>query len=220
VQPGMLQEYLEYQKNEVMPALKNGGARGRTAFQNGAFGEGGAFAFFAPVTSLADYDGQNPVQKALGEQAAAQLLAKGGKLLGSRRVLLLRTRPDLGVAGDPKASMAPLALVTELHVAAGRRLEFESLLKREIVPVMQQAKVKAYEVLEVMYGDETGIFFTSIPYDSYDAIGKGHPLQTVLGDEGMKRVEAKFTGVITHLERFVAKYREDLSLKPASPSTH
>jgi hypothetical protein len=219
VQPGMIAEYVDYQKNDVMPALKNGGARGRTAFSNGAFGEGGAFAFFAPIASLADYDSQNPVQKALGEQGAAQLLAKGGKLLTARRVLLIRTRPDLGIAGDPKASMAPLVLVTELHVAPGRRIEFESLLKREIVPVLQQAKVKGYEVLEVVYGDEAGTFFTSIPYDSYEAIGKGHPLQVVLGDEGMKRVEAKFTGIITHLERFIAKYREDLSIKPAAPST-
>lgn len=220
VQPGMIAEYVDYQKNDVMPALKSGGSPGRSAFSSGAFGDGTAFAFFAPVSSLAQYDAPNPVEKALGEQAAAQLMAKGGKLVASRRVMLLRTRPDLGIAGDPKATMAPLVLVTEVHVAPGRRIEFESLLKREIVPVLQQAKVKSYEVLEVVYGQEAGTFFTSIPYESYEAIGKGHPLQIVLGDEGMKRVEGKFTGIVTHLERFIAKYREDLSIKPPSPSTH
>jgi hypothetical protein len=219
VQPGLMPEYLDYQKNDVMPALKNGGARGRTAFSSGPFGDVTTFAFFSPIASLADYDAPSPIQKALGEQGAAQLLAKGGKLVASRRVMLLRTRPDLGVAGDPRGTMAPLVLVTELHVAAGRRIDFESLLKREVVPVMQQAKVRSYEVLEVVYGEESGTFFTSIPYDSYDAIGKGHPLQIVLGEEGMKRLEAKFTGIVMHLERFIAKYREDLSIKPASPST-
>jgi hypothetical protein len=219
VQPGMVAEYVEYQKNDVMPALKTGGIRGRTAFSVGAFGDTGTFAFFAPVTSLADYDSPNPVQKALGEQSAAQLMAKGGKFLTSRRVLLMRTRPDLSVAGDPKAPMAPIELVTEIRVAPGRRGDFETTLKREIVPVMQQAKVKSYEVLEVVYGEEAGTFFSSIPFDSYEALGKGHPLQMVLGEEGSKRVEAKFTGIVTHLERFIARYREDLSIKPASPST-
>jgi len=220
VQPGAVADYVDYQKNDVMPALKNGGSRGRTAFSSGAFGEATAFAFFSPVPSLAQDDAPDPVAKALGEQAAAQLMAKGGKLVASRRVMLMRTRPDLGIAGDPKATMAPLALVTEVHVAPGRRSEFESLLKREIVPVLQQAKVKSYEVLEVVYGQESGTFFTSIPFDSYEAIGKGHPLQVVLGEEGMKKVEAKFAGIVTHLERFIAKYRDDLSIKPPSPSTH
>lgn len=218
VQPGMMTEYLDYQKNDVMPALKNAGSRGRTAFSSGAFGDATAFAFFSPVTSLAQYDAPNPIEKALGEQAAAQLMAKGGKLVASRRVMLMRTRPDLGIAGDPKAAMAPLVLVTEVHVAPGRRIEFESLLKREIVSVLQ-GKVRAYEVLEVVYGEASGTFFTSIPFDSYETIGKGHPLQIALGEEGMKRVEAKFAGIVTHLERFIAKYRDDLSIKPASPST-
>ena len=219
VQPGMITEYEEYQKNEVMPALKKGGSPGRTGWSTGAFGEAGTYAFFTPVTSLAQYDGQSPPQKALGEQGAAQLLAKGGKLLTARRVLLIRTRPDLGVAGDPKAARSPLALVTEVHVVPGRRIEFEALIKREVLPVMQQAKVKAYDVLEVVYGDESGTFFTSIPYESYEAIGKGHPFQIVLGEEGSKKLEAKFAGVTTRIERFIARYREELSFKGGSTST-
>jgi hypothetical protein len=219
VQPGMIAEYEDYQKNEVMPALKKGGSPGRGAWSTGAFGETGTFAFFTAVPSLAQYDGQSPPQKALGEQGAAQLLAKGGKLLTSRRVLLVRTRPDLGIAGDSKGPRAPLALVSEVHVAAGRRTEFETLLKREVLPVMQQAKVKAYEVLEVLYGEESGTFYTTIPYDTYEAIGKGHPFQVVLGEDGSKKLEAKFTGITTRIERFIARYREDLSFKGTSPST-
>ncbi len=219
VQPGMITEYEEYQKNEVMPALKKGGSPGRSAWSSGAFGEAGTYAFFTVVTSLAQYDGQSPPQKALGEQGAAQLLAKGGKLLTARRVVLIRTRPDLGIAGDPKAARSPLALVSEVHVAAGKRIEFETLLKREVLPVMQQAKVKAYDVLEIVYGEEAGTFYTSIPYDSYEAIGKGHPFQVVLGEDGAKKLEAKFTGITTRLERFIARYRDDLSFKGGSTST-
>jgi hypothetical protein len=220
VQPGMIAEYEDYQKNEVLPALKSGGSRGRIAWANGAFGEGGSFAFFSPVTSLAQYDTANPVEKALGAQGAAQLLAKGGKLLASRRVALVRTRPDLGIAGDPKAAIGPLELVTKVQIAGGRRADFEALLKREVLPIMQQAKVKSYGVLEVIYGDEVGTYYTSIPYESYEAIGKGHPFQVVLGEDGAKRLEAKFAGITAHIERFIVKYREDLSLPMTPPSTH
>lgn len=216
---GMTADYEAYLKNELIPAQKQGGLPARETYVNGAFGEGPVFATFSPVASLAQYDQPAPVVKALGEQGAVQLAQKSGKMIASRRVLLLRTRPDLGIPGDPKAEPAPFVLVTDVQVAAGRRLEFEALIKKEIVPVMQQAKVKTYSVLEVVYGDQSGMYFTAVPFDSYEAIGKGHPLQTVLGEEGMKRLEAKFAGIVTRLERSIARYRADLSFTQAKTTS-
>jgi hypothetical protein len=208
---GMAQDYEAFVKNDLIPAQKQGGLQTRMTYSNGAFGEGPMFATFQPVASLAQYDQPSFVAKALGEQGAAQLAQKSSKMIASRKVLLLRTRPDLGIAGDPRAAPAPLVLVTEVQVAAGRRGDFETLLKKEIVPVLQQAKVRSYGVLEVVYGDQAGLYYTTLPYDTYEAIGKGHPLQTVLGEEGVKRVEAKFSGVVTVLARHIARYRADLS---------
>jgi hypothetical protein len=211
LQQGTTADYENFLKNDLIPAQKQGGMVSRMTYTNGVFGDGPVFATFTPVTSLAQYDQPSPVVKALGEQGAAQLMQKSARMVTSRRVMLLRTRPDLSIAGDPKAEPLPLVLVTHIQVAAGRRAEFETLIKKEIVPVMQQAKVKAYSVLEVVYGDQSGLFFTVVPFDTYEAIGKGHPLQIVLGEEGMKRVEAKFAGIVTHLERHIARYRADLS---------
>jgi hypothetical protein len=80
--------------------------------------------------------------------------------------------------------------------------------------------VKAYNVLEIVYGDEVGGYITVVPYESYDAIGKGHPLQTVLGEEGMKRVEAKFAGIVTRMQRHVARYRPELSFTVSKTTSH
>ena len=96
----------------------------------------------------------------------------------------------------------------------GRRAEFEALIQKEVLPVMQQAKVRSYSVLEVVYGDSAGKYMTAIGYDTYEAIGKGHPFVTVLGEDGARRLDAKFTGIVTHLERFIVRHRPDLSWAP------
>jgi hypothetical protein len=217
---GAIADYENYLKNDYIPAQKQGGLQARMTYSNGVFGEGPMFATFTPVSSLAQFDQPSPVRKALGDAGMEQLAQKAAKMVASRRTVLVRTRPDLSVAGDPKGEHAPLVLVTDLQVAAGRRLDFEALIKKEVVPVMQQAKVKAYNVLEIVYGDEVGAYITVVPYDTYDAIGKGHPLQTVLGEEGMKRLEAKFAGIITRMQRHVARYRPELSFTVTKTTSH
>ena len=217
---GAAAEYEKLMTDEVIPAQKKGGLELRRTWSSGVFGEGPMFATFPPVPSMARFDEPSPIVKGIGEDAAAALGQKTARLVAARRTLLIRTRPDLGIAGDMKAPPSPLTLVTDIQVAPGRRVEFEALIRKEIVPVMQQATVKAYSVLEVVYGDESGHYMTAVPYDSYDAIGKGHPLQIVLGEEGMKRLEAKFAGIITRLERHIARYRPDLSFATVKTTSH
>ena len=218
VNQGMGPEYVALQKSDVMPAQQKGGARSRTAYSSGVFGEPGTFAFFTPIENFAQFDGQSPMLKALGEQGAAALGAKTAKLTATRRVMLVRSRPDLSYNVNPNAP-APLLLVSEVEVTGGRRADFEGLIKKEVLPIMQQAKVASYSVTEVIYGGTVGTYYTAIGYPNYEAMGKGHPFQVILGDAGTQKLEAKFTGVVTKLQRFVVRYREDLSFK-ASGTTN
>jgi hypothetical protein len=215
VVPGMGAEYSDYQMKEVMPALRKGGSPGRDAFSTGVFGEAGVFAFFAPVADMAQFDGPGPMAKALGQEAAAALGLKGSKLVASRRVMLVRTRPDLGYQPTPGAEPSRLYVISEVQVAPGRRTEFEAIVKKEVVPAMRKAQVKAYHVLEVVYGGPAGSYTTAIGYDSYADIGKGHPFQIAFGEEGARKFEAKVAGIVTHVERFVTRHRPDLSFKAA-----
>jgi hypothetical protein len=114
LKPGMGPQYVELQIKETMPAQQKGGALGREAFSGGVFGQGDTFAFFAPVQSLAQYDSPNPMVKALGQEGAAALAAKTAAMIATRRTMLVRVRPDLSIAGDPKAGPARLALVSEV----------------------------------------------------------------------------------------------------------
>lgn len=212
VNQGMGADYVAHQKSDVIPALQKGGVRSRSAYSSGVFGEPGTFAFFTPIENFSQFDGPNPVVKALGEKGAAELGAKGARLTATRRVMFVRTRPDLSYNVNPNAS-APLLLVSEVEVTGGRRGDFEGLIKKEVLPIMQQAKVASYSVTEVIYGGTVGTYYTAIGYANYEAMGKGHPFQVILGDAGTQKLESKFTGVITKLQRFVVRYREDLSFK-------
>ena len=218
VKPGMGPEYTALQINEVMPALKKAGTPGRQAWSSGVFGEPGGFAFFTPVGDMAQFDKDNPLRQALGEQGAAALNAKTVQLVESRRTLLVRTRPDLSYEPGAGGAPAALALVTEVDVMPGRKGDFEAFIKKEVLPAMQQAKVKGYSVLEVIYGGSTNGYMTAVGYDDYALLGKGHPFQIALGEEGARKLDARVAGIVAHVTRFVARYRADLSFAPPKPS--
>ena len=220
VKPGMGPEYTAVQVNEQMPALKKAGAPGRQAWSSGVFGEAGGFAFFSPLTDMAQFDKEPPLRQALGEQGAAALNAKTAQLTESRRTLLVRTRPDLSYEPNPGGAPAALALVTEVDVVPGRKGDFEAFLKKEVLPAMQQAKVKGYSVLEVIYGDSVNGYMTAVGYDDYASMGKGHPFQVALGEEGARKLDARIAGIVAHVTRFVARYRADLSFQTAKPSSN
>ena len=110
--------------------------------------------------------------------------------------------------------------MTDVDTAPGRRDEFEALVKKEVLPVMRQGNVRSYSVLQVVYGDSAGKYLTAIGYDSYEAMGKGHPFIAVLGEEGARRLDAKFAGVVTHVERFIARHRPELSWAAGKPGSN
>ena len=53
VRPDMLNEWLDLQKNEVIPALKKAGVQTRTVFSSGLFGTAGEYLLIQPVAKFA-----------------------------------------------------------------------------------------------------------------------------------------------------------------------
>ena len=60
IRPEMLDQWLEFQKNETIPMLKKSGVPAREAWQTATFGEGFTYAFVTPIVNFADYDGDSP----------------------------------------------------------------------------------------------------------------------------------------------------------------
>jgi hypothetical protein len=209
--PGVTTEYIDLQTKEVMPAQRKGGSPGRQAWSSGVTGAPREFVYISPITSFAQFDKPAPMVAALGQDGANALNAKLAKLADPQKTMIVRTRPDLSYEPNPSATPSPLALVSLVDVVPGRRMDFEAFVKKDVLPAMQQAKVKGYSVMEIVYGDSTGGYVTAVGYDTYEAIGKGHPFQTALGEDGARKLEAKVTGIVSHLERFISRYRAELS---------
>jgi len=66
-------------------------------------------------------------------------------------------------------------------------------------------------VMEIVYGDSINGYITAVSYDNYETIGKGHPFQTALGEDGARKLDSKVTGIISRGERFISRYRAELS---------
>lgn len=210
VQPGMTADWRKIEQEEVLPALKKGGSLGREVWTTGVFGIGGEFVIVTPIQSFAQFDGQSPMAKALGPEAAAALGGRRAKLETGRRNYALRTRPDLGYVPEPNRAQR-LALVSVVDIAAGRNADFETLIKADAVPAMKKAQAKGYYVSQVIYGGNTQEYITVVAYDTFEEIGKGHPFEIALGQAGLAKMMQKTTGVVTRVERYISRYVPELS---------
>jgi hypothetical protein len=66
VRPDMLTEWVDLQKNEVVPALKKAGEKTRTVYVSGLFGSSYEYVIITPIASFAQFDGDSPILKTLG----------------------------------------------------------------------------------------------------------------------------------------------------------
>src|SRR5437667_2486071 len=82
VKPDMVNEWLDLQRHEVVPALKKGGTKARTVYQTN-IGPGFEFLIVTPFAKYAEFDADGAQVKALGEAAAARLAEKLRKCMDS-----------------------------------------------------------------------------------------------------------------------------------------
>src|SRR5260370_3525970 len=73
VKPEMQNEWIDLQKNEVVPALKKGGVANRTVYATGLFGNAFEYIIVQPMGKFAEFDSPCAQAKALGPQATARL---------------------------------------------------------------------------------------------------------------------------------------------------
>jgi hypothetical protein len=216
IKPELVDQWLEFQKNDTIPMLKKSGLKSRDAWTTATFGDGFTYAFVTPIESFAQYDGDARPVRALGADGARTYGEKNRRFVESTRTFAIQTRPDLGY--DIKMTAPPkLALLSDIVVAPGKTAEFEALVKSDVVPVMRKARL-GYAVSQTMIGGDISGFTSLIFYDSFADIGKGHPFQRVLGVEGERQLLAKAAAFTTHVERHVVRYVPELSFS-ARPTT-
>jgi hypothetical protein len=214
VKPDAVTEFLAFVRNESNPVMRRGGIRQQEAFVTAMFGDLFEYAFVAPITGFAQFDGQDPIVKALGEEGARSFGEKRRKLVSSVHRYAMRTRPDLSIL--PTTATPPkLFLVSWITVAPGRAQEFESFIKNDMLPVIKRAQVPGYLVSQVLFGGATNQYVLLTARDSYADLDKGLPWEQVLGREGASKLLQKGAPYIAHVERSIVRFVPELSIMPA-----
>ena len=216
VKPDAMSEFGALQA-EVMAAQRAGGQPWRETWNTATFGYPYRVAVLTPVDGLASIDGQTYTVKGVGAAAATAINERARRMIANQQIYLLQVRPDLGI-GLRAPGQNALGVVTYISVAPGRELEIEQMMKTEVNAALKKAGVSYYGVSRVVYGGDTSQYVTLLLFEDFAALGRGHPLERVLGADGLARLQGKLTGVITKLERHIVRYNEALSFRPSPPA--
>ncbi len=210
VKPDMTNEWIELNKNTVIPALKKAGVKERSCFTTAQFGEAFEYVLITPIETLAQYDGEPPMRKALGEEGYQAYLEKARRMVTSVHTFAEQSRMDLSYEGKMTGPPA-LAVVATVQVVPGRTQEFENLIKSTVLPAVKKAEAKGYYVSQSLFGGDISGYTTVTLYDSFADIAKGSPLLKGMGAAGYASFLRRTAGIVVHAERAVYRYNAELS---------
>jgi len=100
VRPDMLEQFTAAVKNELAPALKKSGQSSFLARQVDFGGTRNVFTFRSPIVKYADLDGESPLVKGLGQDAAMKLGAKLGSM-GNAEWMIYTYVPGMSLRQQP-----------------------------------------------------------------------------------------------------------------------
>lgn len=206
----MVDEWLDLQKNQLIPAQKKGGVTTRTTLQT-VLGNAFEYATIIPYPSYGILDGQSALQKALGTEAAAQLTAKIRRCILTQSTYLLNRRDDLGIP-QGTATAARTAVVRPLP---GKQAEYLDYIKNDVLPAMKKAKaagkIAGYTVSIRGVGAAAGELTTTTYYNKFADLDAGNPAIAVAGEPAATAMTAKAATLATNVQVMVRRRVADLS---------
>lgn len=208
VKPGLGQDYREFTRKETLPAYQKAGVKEISYYTTAGLGEAGEFVILRPIESLKELDEANPIAKALGEAGVRAWAARRAQLIVSSRSYLMQSRPELSYLPNPNEP-DKLAFVTRQSIAPGRSVDFENLIRNDMLPLIKQARPKGYFVGKVGTGGDTEEYHTVVLVDSFAAYAQW---TEALVKEGYDKVTSKRAGIVMRRESAVYRFIPELSL--------
>jgi len=212
VKPDMLTEWLDIQKNEVVPALKKAGVKTRTVLRT-ILGNRSEYLSIQPLESYGNFDGPSPLVRALGPEAAARLTAKLSKCVVASRYYVINRVDDLSSMPE---TPAPVSVSLRFRIAPGRLQEYEALFKSDYLPLFKKAKaegmIRGFAYSRRSLGSTGAGEVTGTTYlGKFADLDKGPFTTQILGQEGARKLVAKFVGLSTSVDQVVRARVADLS---------
>jgi len=207
VKSDMVNEWMDLQKNELIPAQKKAGLATRTTYQT-VFGNTNEFVTVTPLGKYAEFDGPSYLDRTLGAVGAARLAAKLQKCLESRQVFISNALPELSSA--PAGQLPALGVFTRVRVATGKLEDYETFVKSEILPIYKKADVGMTVTRRGLGANANDVVQVSWLTKMAD-IDAGSPITRALGPAGAAKLLAKTAGMATLVEQVVRRRVPDLS---------
>ena len=209
----MGREWREYVQNDANPAAIKAGVKQRGVWTTATFGEGGEFVIVTPIENFAQFDGPNPMVKAIGQEAATALLAKRQRLINGSRSFSITARPGLGFAPAPGYQMK-LAVRSTSTVLPGHVAEFIKSAK-EGAAVMAKTNAKGVLVGQVGLGGNPNEFISLVLFDSFADLADFPQAYAKAAAEA--KLAPAPAGTVANSEWRVYRYLPALSIIPAPP---
>jgi hypothetical protein len=202
VKPDMVAEYEDLVRTELVPALQRGGMVAQDAWTTAGVGQFFRYIYAHPVQTLATFDSPSPSEKALGPERAQRLTGKLRRCLNSVEHIVLSRVAELSGDEDDEGSPA-LLLVGRFQVEAGKREEFEALVKAQSAG-KDQAAGERLQVYRSLVGGHASTYFLRRPLKNFGEIDNGavNSFRNVV-DEG--------SGIIAGVEIAVFRHVRGLS---------
>lgn len=199
---------MDLQKNEVIPALKKAGIKTQTIYNTTPFGDGFEYTTLTPFAKFAEFDGQAPVLKALGEARAARLGEKIRRCILSTTSYVITEQADL--TNNPGGSLPARIATTRVRVAPGKMDEFLKIVKTDITPAYKKANLTLLVNRRGFGTNGNDVTFTG-PVAKYAEFDGPSPLVKALGQDGVAKLVAKIGPMAAVFETIVRTRVPELS---------
>ena len=204
VEPSLVDEFIAVQ-GEISALAKKAKVPWRQVSRTEVFGNQHRFLIASPsadLASLATMSGNEELQK-LNQRSAKYVTHEV-----SYAVLMLHE-----IANPlPEGKSPDVMVVNMTRVAPGREQEYLRIMTSDFLPHFDESKVH-HVTGSLTFGGESG-FIHLFFLDSFADLDRGSPVMRALGVDGAQEVSAKFAGIMTRSEQWIARALPDLSFGP------
>lgn len=209
IKADMLNEWIDLQRNEVVPALKKAGIKQRTVWAT-AVGNGFEYTILMPFEKFALMDAPGPLVAALGAEAAARLNAKLRRCIEVQRNFMTNRVDDL----DIPAGNALVMRTVVRRVPPGRAQDYISFYRSDIFPALKKAKVDgkiAGATIAIRgMGAQANEVTTTEYFNKFADVDAGSPVAAVVGAEANAKLNAKSAPLATTVQVILRRRMADL----------
>jgi len=208
LKPDMLDEWIDLEKNEAIPAWKKGGLPSLTTYHT-VRGNPFEYVIAAPFDKYAQFDGDSPVVKALGAAGAARLGAKIRKCEESVQTFVSTPLPEL--SNTPVGEIADIYVSSRYRVNAGHIQEYQDFIKSELLPLYKKAGQRFVVNRRGLGADADDFVSQTFVGNKYADLDAGSIVTKALGADGAAKLAMKRATMATLVEQLVRRRVPELS---------